>query len=419
MRVLEIARKDLFHALRSLFLVVFAFGLPLLTAGVFYAAFGGLPSGSNPSPAAPVPVALANLDQPGLLGRTLQDILTGPGMKGVVETTVVPSAAEARAAVDAGQAAAAVIIPADFSRRLADPAQTAVLELYRDPAQAVGPAVVQAVVEQTLDGFSGARIAAVAGMRIFTERGIAPSADQAAGIADAYGEWLSRGAQNPSGAGWWTLRAAAPSGTGANTTAGMLSSIMAMMLVFYCFFTGASAAQSILQELEDGTLTRLFTTPTPRAVILGGKMLAVLVMLLLQVTVLVLVSAQLFGIHWGSLPGVAAAVAGTSLLSAGFGVFLISFLRSTKQAGVVFSVVINLTGWIGIIRLFAGIIPGMAKISGVTDIVSLLVPQGWAARIWQEAMSGSPAWVSLTVMLIVSAVLFWFGVRKFQRRFAA
>jgi ABC-2 type transport system permease protein len=419
MRVLEIARKDLFHSLRSMFLVVFAFGLPLITTGVFYAAFGGFQSGSNQSPAAPAKVALANLESSGSIGQTLQDVLTGPGMNGVIDTTVVPAAADARAVVDAGQASAAVIIPADFSRRLMDPAQTATLELYRDPTQTVGPAVVQAIVEQTLDGFSGARIAAVASMRMFTERGIPPSADQAAGIAGAYGEWLAGSAQDPSGSGWWLLRAPSqPSGADENRFAGMISTIMAMMLVFYCFFTGASAAQSILQEQEDGTLPRLFTTPASRTVILGGKMLAVLFMLLLQVTVLVLISTLVFNIRWGTMPGILAAVAGTSCLSAGFGIFLISFLKSTKQAGLVFGVFVNLTGWVGIIRLFMGIFPSMENISGATNFISLLVPQGWAARLWQEAMSGSPMWISLAVTLGVSAALFWIGVRKLQRRFA-
>ena len=50
---------------------------------------------------------------------------------------------------------------------------------------------------------------------------------------------------------------------------------MGGMTIFYAFFTGTSTAQTILREDEDGTLPRLFTTPTTQATILGGKFLAV------------------------------------------------------------------------------------------------------------------------------------------------
>ena len=50
---------------------------------------------------------------------------------------------------------------------------------------------------------------------------------------------------------------------------------MGGMTIFYAFFTGTSTAQTILREDEDGTLPRLFTTPTSQATVLGGKFLAV------------------------------------------------------------------------------------------------------------------------------------------------
>jgi ABC-type Na+ efflux pump permease subunit len=198
----------------------------------------------------------------------------------------------------------------------------------------------------------------------------------------------------------------------------MISAIMAMMLVFYCFFTGTASAQSILTEQEEGTLPRLFTTPVRRSQILGGKMLSVFLTLLIQLIVLSSVSALVFGIRWGNTLPVVLAVIGTGILSASFAIFITSFLKNTKQAGMVYGVVVNLVGWIGISRLFAEIIPGLSKYSSYTDIVSLFSPQGWAARIWQESMAGSPVWFTFTGMLALSLVLFGIGVFKFNRRFS-
>ncbi len=76
---------------------------------------------------------------------------------------------------------------------------------------------------------------------------------------------------------------------------------MGGMTIFYAFFTGASTAQTILKEDEEGTLPRLFTTPTTQATILGGKFLAVGLTVVVQMIVLLILGRLIFGIHWGSL----------------------------------------------------------------------------------------------------------------------
>ena len=76
-------------------------------------------------------------------------------------------------------------------------------------------------------------------------------------------------------------------------------------MIFYAFYTGVATAESILQEEEERTLPRLFSTPTPQATILGGKFLAVLFTVLVQVIVLLLVARLIFGIHWGEPVAVA------------------------------------------------------------------------------------------------------------------
>jgi ABC-type transport system involved in multi-copper enzyme maturation permease subunit len=53
-------------------------------------------------------------------------------------------------------------------------------------------------------------------------------------------------------------------------------------MIFFSFFTASYAMQTILQEDEEGTLARLFTTPTPRSSILAGKFLAVFFTVIIQ-----------------------------------------------------------------------------------------------------------------------------------------
>src|SRR5512146_567232 len=101
---------------------------------------------------------------------------------------------------------------------------------------------------------------------------------------------------------------------------------MAGMMIFFVFFTGANTAQSILKEQEEGTLARMFTTPTPIPMILGGKFAAVFLTLVVQATVLTTASALAFQINWGNLLALGLVLFGLVVSATGFGILLISFL---------------------------------------------------------------------------------------------
>jgi ABC-2 type transport system permease protein len=197
----------------------------------------------------------------------------------------------------------------------------------------------------------------------------------------------------------------------------MVGSIMGGMMVFYAFFTGTSTAQSILKEEEELTLPRLFTTPTTQATILTGKLLSVFATVAVQVTVLLIAARLIFGIHWGALSSVAVTALGIIFSAASFGVLVNSFLKTTKQAGVLFGGVLTVTGMLGMIGIFAMGAPGAAKLS---DTVSLLVPQGWAIRGLMQSMNGEPlsaVLLSVLVMFVWSAAFFTIGVLRFNRRY--
>jgi ABC-type Na+ efflux pump permease subunit len=81
----------------------------------------------------------------------------------------------------------------------------------------------------------------------------------------------------------------------------MLGPVMAGMMIMFVFFTGASSASSLITENEEGTLSRLCTTPTSLASILGGKFIAVLLILVVQVAVL-MAAARPFNITGAPAP---------------------------------------------------------------------------------------------------------------------
>jgi ABC-type multidrug transport system permease subunit len=133
--------------------------------------------------------------------------------------------------------------------------------------------------------------------------------------------------------------------------------------------------------------------------------------------VLIIASNLIFGIRWGDFLPVALIATGAILSASTFGIFVNSFLKSTKQGGAVFGGVLTVTGMIGMISVFDLNSPSAAQLG---DTVSLMVPQGWAVHGLQQAMTGQPLTsilITALAMLAWSLVFFSVGVLRFNRRY--
>ena len=201
-----------------------------------------------------------------------------------------------------------------------------------------------------------------------------------------------------------------------NLLAQIVGPIMAGMLIFYAFFTGASSAQSIIKEEEERTLPRMFTTPTSRTVILSGKFLSVFLTVLVQVTVLLIAAHLIFRIEWGDFALVALTAIGTVFCAASFGIGISSFLKNARQGGSLFSVVLTLTGMLGMLSIIATGSSTAAQIG----TASLFAPQGWAVEGLVAVMHGAQFAELIPYVLglfVWGSVLFIIGAWRFNRRY--
>jgi ABC-2 type transport system permease protein len=423
MKLFDIALKDLLRSFRSAFLLVMMFVAPLLLTALIYFAFGRAEGGRFELPVTRVQVA--NLDQAdrqsGLSGgQMLADYLRSEELTDRLEVTTAPDEASARAAVERQEADVAVLIPAQFSAAAMDPDVAAAVTLYHDPTLTIQPGIVRLVVGDYVDAFSGVKIALQIAAQGLAADGWVLDPPTIEHIEGQYIAWVQTAGHTHDGeqAQHPILVARSPAGSSApaNLISTMLGPVLAGMMVFFAFFTGAGSASSLLHEGEEGTLARLFSTPTPKALVLGGKFLAILLTLAVQVPVLLLAGHFLFGIRWGQPATVALLVLGTVVAAAGLGVFLMSFVKTARQSGPVLGLVVTLTGMLG------GAIPtGDPSQPGPFATISLLLPQGWAMRGWRLAVNGAtPAeiWLPLLVLLTAGLALFAIGVAGFRRRFA-
>jgi ABC-type multidrug transport system permease subunit len=139
---------------------------------------------------------------------------------------------------------------------------------------------------------------------------------------------------------------------------------------------------------------------------------------IIQVTVLIIISRLIFGIQWGPIPQVTVIALGVVVSAASFGIFINSLLKSSKQGGLVFGGILTVTSMLGLIEIFAMNSPAAARLG---NTVSLLVPQGWAVHGVLQAVNGQPLRDVLStslVLLVWSIVFFMIGVWRFNRRYA-
>ncbi len=427
MKLLAIVIKDLRRSFTNAFFLAMGLGLPLITAALFYFAFGGLVSDEGfdlPT----TQVQIVNLDQANpqygnfVAGELLVEFFRSEELSDLLEVTQVEDAVSARAAVDNQQAGVAVIIPENLTASVFDPEGQAAIELYQDPTLTLGPGIVKTLVNQFVDGFAGSKIAAnVAHDRLIAE-GATVNEAMMQGLAMQYADWSAAlGERQQEGATpLLDLRAPSNAGTGEEQgeTALMIGMIMAGMMTFYTFFTGAASAESILREEEDGTLPRLFTTPTPQSIILGGKVLANFILVTVQVLTLVVASTLVFKIDWGEPLPIGLMTLGLVVVATCFGLFITSLLKDTKQSGIVYGGVMTVFGMLGMSSVFTA---GTPDASGASETLSLITPHGWSVRGWVTLLEGggvSDVLLTVGVMLGLGIVFFVIGVLKFRKRFA-
>jgi ABC-2 type transport system permease protein len=396
-------------------------GAPLLVTGLLYFAFGGMASEDGDFNLPATRVEVVNHDQ-GLSGEgefdagsMLLSFLEDEEIKDVLIFSHSLEEAAAREAVEKGDADIALIIPDNFTAAAATPGHSASVVIYQDPTLTIGPSILEDLLIHFMDGFSGAKIASgVAAQQLAAEQ-VQIDQSQSGEISRKYAEWLETSGHDGSASG---IEFIGPAGSSASTDPGaaMIGPIMSGMLVFFIFFMAANGTQSIIGEDEQGTLARIFSTPTTTTQILGGKFLGVLLTILIQAVLLLLGSGLIFGIQWGQPLTVALVILGLLVVAAGFGILIISFISSTRQTGPVLGGVLTLTGMLG--GLFTNGIPNLPP---AFDKAKLIMPQGWGMTALERSLTGAgPAEVMLpvVVMLILGMVFFTVGAVRFHRRFS-
>jgi ABC-2 type transport system permease protein len=360
-------------------------------------------------------VGLVNLDN-GTFGTEMAKVVQAMEE---FEVTVYSDVAAAEQPVAKGQAAATIIIPADFSQKIDSYTPTSV-QVIVDPAEPESAGIITGIVNQVVGEFviwgevqHGVR-------SIMNEAGILASASpqEARAIqAQNLGVVMTRINQmrtNP------VIDVSLETPT-TNETGGGVQTFFAYLFpgltVMFIFFIVPMSSGSILNEREIGTLRRLLTAPIPRGAILAGKILAYMLLVIFQVVVMFSIAGALFGTPLGkSAIGLVLLTLVVAFTAAAMGILIAALAKTEKQAdsiGLILAFV--LAGLGGAIAMSA---QPLYRSGGFISILSGLTPHAHAVEGYYMLMAENASLIQIlphvAILLGMGIVFFLIGVWRFR-----
>ncbi|MEK7326604.1 MAG: ABC transporter permease, partial [Chloroflexota bacterium] len=343
----------------------------------------------------------------GELGQFLVDVFSSEDLAEMLEPTTATDVAAARKQVEEDEAAAAVIVPVDFSATVAgnDPAQ---IEVYANPARPLGAGVVQSIVDEFVSRVEVGRVSGqVAVTQLVTNGLIAPQDAEAA--AQVIGQ---RQAENLN-TSLIALRRTSDSEGAAPIEFDILAYLAPGMALLFLMYTVSNGGRTILAERADGTLPRLLATPTTAAQVLGGKLFGIFLTGAAQVGILVLASSLFFGLRWGDPLAVFLLIVAAAAGATGWGSLLAAVAKQPAQVSSIGSAMMLLFGILG--GTFGNNIP----LPGWLQTVSKITPNAWGLEGFSALGSGgtlADIVAPITALFVMAAVLFAVAVVLFRRQ---
>ncbi len=391
----------------------------LIIAGPLVLALGlGLVTGAFSRGDAPtigrIPVVLVDGDG-GQLAAALADVLTSDDLSDLLAVETLTDADAARARVAAGDASAAVLIPAGFSDSFTPdmatgemPAPVAAV-VVGDPGAPVGAAVVRSIVDE----FTARADTAVAGVRVGLTQlagsgAVSPVELPAVGQSMAAAVFADSAASAAS-----VIRVETRNVTATGESFNILAYFAPAMALLFLMYAVTLGARTLLSERREGTLARMLAAPVSSAQVLAGKIGGIFLGGFIQLAALILLTTLLWQLNWGNPLSVLLLVVAAALAATGWGLLIASL---AANAGQITSLGMAMTLLFGIL---GGSFVPLSDAWPMLDWLSRITPNRWAMDGFMAlaAGEGGPSFlVPVAALLVMAVVLFAAAALFFRRR---
>jgi len=349
--------------------------MPLLFASLIGVSAGG--GGNGEETSVRFDVYVVNNDE-GPFGKMVEDILAEMP---ILRIEKLDSAAEADQLVAEGERLAAIVIPANFSQQI---------DAY-DPTEVT--VVVDPVNQEYAGQVTGLVNYAVAPPSVQGElqHGIRQVLNESGVLDEAPPEMRQAAEAQILGAIMTQLQVMETDPPIVVTTEeeteeveeafNPFAIVIPNFAVMFAFFLMGTIAQAMHTEKDHGTFRRLLAAPLDRAAIIGGTMIAFMIVVFLQVIFMFSIAAGVFNMPLGhSVGGLLLITFTLSLAATSLGLLLAAVTRDGKQAGTVGMILgFVLAGLGGTIISFR-----IYQAGGPLQIVGMLTPHAHASEGFQR-----------------------------------
>ncbi len=405
--------KDLrlvFRDRAALILMLVAPFLLTLGMGLVTGRFSG-----NTSGIADIPVIIVNQDD-GELSQALVDLFNSEDLADLVEPTLGESPEAARLQVEEDNAAAAIIIPAGFTRSIipqqedfaaGNTPKVVEIELYANPTRPTSAGIIKSILDEFMSRVEEGSISAQTSiLQMMISGRITPEQAQAAG--EEMGQRLQDSPNND------TLAITLNSTTqGEEVEFDVLAYLAPGMALMFLMYTVSYGGRSILTEKTQGTLPRLLVSPTNSAQILGGKVFGIFLTGAAQMLILIGGTSLLFQLKWGDPLGVLILVLVAVFGATGWGMLITALARTTAQVANTGTAVMLIFGILG------GSFIQLDQMPASIQMMSRIAPNSWALDGFTTlALGGTLADLStpITALLTMGILLFLTSVLLFGKK---
>ena len=423
MMISAIIRTAIVSLRRDRGALALSFILPVVFFSIFAVIFGGRRD-STPK----IKVLVVDEDH----SRASQRLVQGLKQEGslVVQTRPEPvkgaeqpeyTAATGEAAVKAGTAPVAVIIPYGFGENPISfgPANASrpTIQLLKDSSDMVAPQVIAGLLQ---------KVAMTSMPDLMAEQGSKYFDQFAGGLTREQRDRLNEGirylrerqdsgaATSDSSNGGGIVAVTARGVVGENKNNPMVSFYAAAISVMFLLFTASGAAGALLDEAESGTLDRVLSSRVTMTSLMLGKLAYNSLLAFSQLVVMFLWGWAVFKLDfWSHIPGFIVMGVCTAVAVAAFGLLLASICKTRAQLGALSTLVILVMSSIGGSMFPRFLMPESMQKAGLLTINAWAI-DGFTKVFWRDEPI-SHLWPQGSVLVAIAIVLFAIARRVARR----
>lgn len=362
------------------------------------------------------PIAVVNQD-PGAYSKQIIKILDEIDALAV---TNLASEAEAEQQVLASKYVAAVLIPPDLTEKV-DAYQPSQITVLVDPTQKNYGGIVTGIMKNVISPVVLVGELSYGIRTLLSEYQPYEQADEATRRGyEAQSLAVNLAQVQKIQADPW-VKVSAKTSTGKDLIVipeSLFSMIVPSFTVMFAFFIVGAMAEVLLKEKQEGSLRRLIASPVPRWTIIAGKMLAYLVFVIAQVTLIFGAASLIFDMPLGdSLLGLFLVTIAMGLAATGLGMLVAAISKTDRQADTTGLLLGFILAGLGGCFSFSAI--PLYKAGGTMQTITRFIPQGQALVAYDSLMiQGKSLFETLPHIgaLLLFAIVF-FAVASWRFKF--